>query len=96
MIRFEAIVDANGAGDRRPPDHPTAAGDGGDGELPPTIVVRREGDSVQIMFDDGAEPFAITLDRSGARALGAALTAAGGSGFFRTGRSSERPSPNDQ
>lgn len=92
MIRFDPVAElepvagANGAGDRRPPDHPTAAaasGDGGD-ELPPTIVVQRDGDSVRLMVDAAGDAFVLTLDPSGARALGAALTAAGGSAFHRT------------
>jgi hypothetical protein len=90
MIRFDAIAecepgaDANGAGDRRPPDHPTAAGNDGGDNLPPTIIVRRDGDAVRMAVEiDGGE-IIVTLTRSNARALGAALTAAGGAGFFRT------------
>jgi len=98
MIRFEAVTghvvavaDANGAGDNQPPDNPTLAAGEGDDDLSPTIIVRRDGDDVRLTVKiDGGE-IIVTLDRSGARALGAALTAAGGAGFYRTGRPNERP-----
>jgi hypothetical protein len=90
MIRFDAIAecgpsaDTNGASDRRPPDHPTAAVDDGGDNLPPNLIVHRDGDGVRLTVEiDGGE-IIVTLTRSNARALGAALAAASGSAFHHT------------
>jgi hypothetical protein len=94
MIRFEAVAQASapavaGAGLRAGPDHPTAAAagcDGGDDGLPANAVVKRLGDEVRMVVEAGGESFTLRLDPPGSRALGAALIAAGGSGFYRTRR----------
>lgn len=98
MIHFEAAPTA--AGDARVPDASAATGtqapapappsDGGE-PLPPTIIVERLGDDVRMAVDIDGDAFIVTLTRSDAHALGAALIAAAGDGFYRTGRPNERP-----
>jgi hypothetical protein len=92
MIRFEALAaptpatEATGEGDRRPPAKTAAAagGDGGDDGLPADVAVKRLGDEVRLIVESGIESFTLKLNPSGARALGASLTAAGGASFYRT------------